>query len=131
MATVQTLTEPPELEPLLAADRPVWLFKHSLSCGVSARACRRFEAFAAGRPESAGRFYKVEVQRSRELSRAIAERTGVGHQSPQALLLSGGEVVWHDSHWRISEEALAEAEARAGSVAANAAAEAAPAEAGR
>lgn len=114
MATIRTLSQPPELEPALAASRPVWLFKHSLTCGASARAWRRFEAFAAGRPEGAALFFKVEVQRAPELSRAIAERTGVRHQSPQVLLLSGGEVVWHESHWRIDDRVLAEAEAANG-----------------
>lgn len=126
MATIRTLTHPPELAPLLSADRPVWLFKHSLTCGVSARAWRELESFAAGRPESAGLFVKVEVQRSRELSNAIAERTGVRHQSPQVLLLRGGRVLWHESHWRITASALAEAEAVAGETAA-----AIPAEASR
>lgn len=121
MATIRTITQPPELPPLLSADRPVWLFKHSLTCGVSARAWREFEGFAGGRPESAGMFAKVEVQRARELSSSIAERTGVRHQSPQVLLLRDGEVVWHESHWRITAAALAEAEAAVASEAAPAA----------
>lgn len=111
MATIRTLTDPAQLDALLAAGRPVWLFKHSLTCGVSARAWRQFEAFAAGRPEAGALFAKVEIQRARELSRAIAERTGVRHQSPQVLLLAGGAVAWHESHGRISERALAGAEA--------------------
>lgn len=128
MATIRTITQPPELAPLLSADRPVWLFKHSLTCGVSARAWRELESFAGGRPESAGLFVKIEVQRARELSSLIAQRTGVRHQSPQVLLLRGGRVVWHESHWRISVSALAEAEAEA---AAGEAAAAAPAGASR
>lgn len=111
MATVRTLTEPGELDALLASGRPVWLFKHSLTCGISARAWRQFEAFAAGRPEAGAFFAKIEVQRARELSREVARRTGVRHQSPQVLLLSGGAVAWHESHWRISARALASAEA--------------------
>jgi bacillithiol system protein YtxJ len=112
MATIRTLTDRAQLDALLAAGRPVWLFKHSLTCGVSARAWRQFEAFAIGRPEAGALFAKVEIQRARELSRAIAERSGVRHQSPQVLLLSGGAAVWHESHWRISQRALAEAETK-------------------
>jgi monothiol bacilliredoxin len=33
----------------------------------------------------------------------------VRHESPQALLLAGGEVVWHASHGSIRAEALASA----------------------
>jgi bacillithiol system protein YtxJ len=33
----------------------------------------------------------------------------VRHESPQALVLRGGEVVWHDSHYGIQVEALNQA----------------------
>lgn len=121
MATIRKLTDPAELEPLLAAPGRVWLFKHSLTCGTSARAWRQFQSFAAARADGdGGEFAMVEIQRAREVSRAIAERTGVRHESPQALLVRGGEVVWHDSHWRIDEAALAAAEATAAGVGAGA-----------
>lgn len=115
MATIRKLTDPAEVEPLLAAPGRLWLFKHSLTCGTSARAWRRFQSFAGARADGGGaEFAMVEIQRARDVSRAIAERTRVRHESPQALLLDGGEVLWHDSHWRIDEAALAAAEAAAG-----------------
>lgn len=108
MAEIRTLTETGQVDELLAAsgERPVWLFKHSLICGVSARAWREFQEFAASRPDGES-FFLVEIQRSRDLSKAIAERTGVRHQSPQAMLLRDGEVVWHASHRKIRRDALA------------------------
>jgi bacillithiol system protein YtxJ len=53
--------------------------------------------------------WKVLVIEDRQLSAKIASETGVRHQSPQALLFHRGEVVWHDSHWSIDENALEEA----------------------
>lgn len=114
MAEIRTLTAADELEPLLAASRahPVWVFKHSLTCGTSSRALEQYRRFAAGRPDDGSvDLTLVEVQPSRPLSRALAERTGVCHQSPQALLLRDGAVVWSASHWSIEADALAAAEA--------------------
>jgi bacillithiol system protein YtxJ len=48
----------------------------------------------------------VEVPRQRELSDAVAERTGLRHQSPQLLVIRDGEVIWHASHWGIERPRL-------------------------
>ncbi len=112
MAEVRTLRRVAELDELLEAsvERPVWLFKHSLTCGVSSGALAEYESFVGARPENdPGVFALVEIQRSRDVSAAVAEKTGVRHQSPQVLLLRDGRAVWNTSHWRIREEALAEA----------------------
>lgn len=86
-------------------DRPFWLFKHSLVCSISSDAWHRFERFA-GELDDPGSVGVVEIQNAREISRAIAERTGVRHESPQALLIQDGRPVWHASHWDITEAEL-------------------------
>lgn len=48
----------------------------------------------------------VRVIEERPVSLALAERVGVQHQSPQALLIKNGKVIWHDSHGRITAAAL-------------------------
>lgn len=85
-------------------DHPVLLFKHSNTCPVSARAHAQYRAFVEEHGPDAA---MIVVQEARPLSEAVAERTGVRHESPQALLLSGGEAVWHASHGAITAEALA------------------------
>lgn len=99
-----------DIEPWIqkSFETPVFLFKHSLICPVSSAAFEAYERFVTARPSSAG-YALVEIQRARDVSNAIAERTGVRHESPQALLVRGGEVVWHASHWTIREAALAAA----------------------
>ena len=82
---------------------PVWLFKHSLTCPISATALREFQEFARG---AAGSCAVIEVQTARDVSTELARRTGVRHESPQALLLRDGAVVWHASHWHIRADSL-------------------------
>jgi bacillithiol system protein YtxJ len=78
---------------------PAIVFKHSNSCGISARAhvqMSRLE-FPVG---------LVIVQAARALSDEIAVRTGVEHETPQVFILSDGEVLWTASHGQITAEAV-------------------------
>ena len=101
-----------EIEPLIdeSRERPVLFFKHSLTCPISSAALREYQSFLESRPEADDTVYTlIEIQNAREVSSSIAERTGVRHESPQALLLRDGEVAWHASHWKIKAQALADA----------------------
>ena len=83
------------------------LFKHSRTCPVSFAAQVEVQRFAARNPEYP--VYTVVVQASRELSREVAEWTGVRHESPQVIVLRRGAVVAADSHEGVTEEFLASA----------------------
>ena len=48
----------------------------------------------------------ITVQTHRELSTAVAKRLGVRHETPQALLIREGRVVWSASHFRVTGGAL-------------------------
>ncbi|MGH1362851.1 MAG: bacillithiol system redox-active protein YtxJ [Calditrichia bacterium] len=91
--------------------KPVFLFKHSTRCGVSAAAWQEFDAFmseiAAG--DNSVDFSRVLVVEDRPTSLKIAETTKVPHQSPQVMLIRKGNVVWHTSHWAITKSKLHEA----------------------
>ncbi|MCA0171549.1 bacillithiol system redox-active protein YtxJ [Bacillus sp. RAR_GA_16] len=82
------------------------LFKNSTTCPISAQAFEEFEKFS---DDVSREVYYLNVQESRPLSTEIAETYGVKHQSPQALVFNGEEVVWNDSHWRITYTSLTEA----------------------
>ena len=92
------------LEELFARshEEPVLLFKHSTACPISARAYKQMEGVKT--PVSI-----VVVQESRDVSRAVAERTGVRHETPQALVLRNGRAVWNASHFDISSDAVEQA----------------------
>lgn len=83
------------------------LFKHSFRCPISVRAFEEYRAWHAAHPDAATGWIDVVAQRPWSL--AVAERTGVGHESPQALLVERGAVAWHASHGAITREALARA----------------------
>ena len=72
---------------------PVVIFKHSATCPFSARAQEQ----VANAKHDVNVYVHV-VQYGKELSEAIAERTGVEHASPQAIVLDKGQAVW--SGWR-------------------------------
>jgi len=84
------------------------VFKHSNTCPISARAWQRFQEFTAHAPKNLA-LRMITVQESRAVSNEFAARTGVHHESPQAVLLVGGNAVWDDSHGRITAETLTEA----------------------
>jgi len=96
-----------ELEVLLAesTDRPLLLFKHSLSCGTSYEALDELIEHL-NEDRLPARYAMITVQTHRELSTAVAKRLGVRHETPQALLIRDGRVVWSASHFRVTGGAL-------------------------
>lgn len=81
---------------------PVVVFKHSTTCPISSAAYNEMSRFD-------GEVALVEVQSDRNLSKEIALRTGVAHESPQVLVLLKGKVVWNASHWKVKADAVREA----------------------
>lgn len=99
-----------EIDSVLAqsSSRPVLIFKHSSTCGVSARAHEEIEALIAGPPLPAD-VYLVDVWAGRSVSNAIAARLRIRHESPQVLLVHHGLVHWSASHFRVTARALRDA----------------------
>ena len=98
------ITETDELERLLARshDAPVVLFKHSTTCPISSAAYKQMS-------QVENEVSMVVVQRARNVSSEIAERTGIRHESPQAIVLRNGEAVWTASHFDITAGAVEKA----------------------
>jgi len=91
----------------LLSSQSLLLFKHSPTCPVSAQAFYEYRAFLEEHPGVASLWLDVIEQRPDSL--AIAESTGVAHESPQALWIEDGDVAWHASHGAITRASLAEA----------------------
>jgi bacillithiol system protein YtxJ len=115
-AALQQLTSPDQIDALLeeSASRPVLLFKHSVSCGTSAYALDELQELLERDHVADVRYAVVVVQSDRATSNAIATRLGVRHETPQALLLRDGRVVWSASHHRLTADTLAKAVATHG-----------------
>ena len=84
------------LENLLtdSTKKPVIVFKHSNACSISARAYREMEKVDG--------VNIVEVQSARDVSRELASRTGVRHETPQVIILRDGKAVWNASHFDVT-----------------------------
>ncbi|MFQ5350770.1 MAG: bacillithiol system redox-active protein YtxJ [Thermoanaerobaculia bacterium] len=112
MSDLTKLSSLEELDDWMGRSRrqPVWVFKHSLTCPISAVALEEFREFVIDGGDVTGHAL-IEVQTARELSDELARRTGVRHESPQALLLRNDQAVWHASHSRIKADSLRRASA--------------------
>jgi bacillithiol system protein YtxJ len=99
-----------QLERALAgsAERPLLLFKHSYTCGISAEALDELRGMLATAPTAAD-YAIVTVQTHRDVSDAVTRELGVRHETPQALLVRDGRVVWSASHFRVTGLAVAAA----------------------
>lgn len=77
------------------------VYKHSTTCGVSARAAKEVEALQTDIP-----IYWVNVREQRELSNWIAETLHVTHESPQLILLAAGAAARVWNHFQINREVV-------------------------
>jgi bacillithiol system protein YtxJ len=103
---VRPLRDATELDEVLRAPLVV-LYKHSSRCGISTMALLEVRHFAATHPDVP--VYQIDVVAQRPLSKAIADRLGVKHASPQAILVVNGEAAWSATHFGVSADALQEA----------------------
>jgi bacillithiol system protein YtxJ len=87
-------------------ERPVLLFKHSRYCGVSCEALDELQSHIEARAGSDVAYKMITVQTHRPVSDAAALRFGLRHETPQAILLRDGKVVWNASHFRITANQL-------------------------
>ena len=76
---------------------PVVLFKHSVTCPISTGVYTEVS-------EVESDVNLVIVQKARDISNAIANKTGIRHESPQAIVLKNGKPVYHASHYDITAE---------------------------
>jgi len=98
------LSNEDQLEELLDASKqkPVLLFKHSNSCGISAMVLKRFENKLQDKNDQYD-YYFLDLLRYRNISNLIAKKFQIMHQSPQLILIKNGKVVDHSSHYGIME----------------------------
>ena len=82
------------------------VYKHSPICptsGIAYEEMRSLRLLHGDVP-----VYLVDVVHSRPLSRYIAERVGIVHASPQAIILRAGVAAWHGSHFDLRAEVMAQ-----------------------
>ena len=97
------LTTIEELEQTLKLPIAV-IYKHSSRCPLSRSARSEMGRFELDMPDLP--VFIVDVIRNAALSSAVEQRTGVKHESPQAILLRDGVVKWHASHYDVTRASL-------------------------
>ncbi len=75
--------------------QPVVLFKHSLTCPISAGVYREVSDVDSD-------VYLIVVQYARGVSNQLAEKTGIRHESPQAIVLKDERAIYHASHYDVT-----------------------------
>ncbi|TNE75483.1 MAG: bacillithiol system redox-active protein YtxJ [Bacteroidetes bacterium] len=78
-------------------EKPVFLFKHSTRCSISAMAKNNLERNWSSGDELCNAYY-LDLLQHRDVSNKIEEITGITHQSPQAIVLKGSEIIYDESH---------------------------------
>jgi bacillithiol system protein YtxJ len=78
------------------------VFKYSMTCPISANARREMESFVERRPDAP--VFNLDV----EASDYVVEATGIGHESPQVIVLRGGKPEWHAAHFDVTASAVEE-----------------------
>ena len=82
--------------------KPVVIFKHSNACGISSAAYREMEKLE-------DQVNLLEVQSARDVSRELAARTGIRHETPQVIVFKDGKAVWNASHFDVKAGAVRKA----------------------
>ena len=92
-----------ELDALIekSNEQAVVFFKHSVTCPISSGVYQEIANADAD-------INLIVVQNARSVSTAIAEKTGVRHESPQALIIKNGEVVYHAAHYDVTAREVEE-----------------------
>ena len=107
MSALDPLSHLDDLDAAIAEsrERPVLLFKHSRTCGVSCEALDQLQVHVE-RSATRAAYKLITVQSHRRVSDAAANRFGIRHETPQAILLRDGVPVWTASHFRITARQL-------------------------
>lgn len=86
--------------------KPQIIFKHSVTCGISAFAKEKLTN-GYDLLEGKADFYYLDLLSYRPVSNLIAQVTGVTHQSPQIIVLKDKTAVYQVSHHAIEAGKIA------------------------
>ena len=88
-----------------SASRPQLIFKHSTRCSISQAAKFRLEADL----QALNALYDIhflDLLTYRDISKLVAERFDVVHESPQVIVVQNGKASYDATHYDIEAEEL-------------------------
>lgn len=86
-------------------EKPIAIFKHSTTCGISRMVWNQFQKQYNISNEQMDLYY-LDLLAHRGISNAIASRFEVTHQSPQLIVIKEGKAVYNASHESIDASKL-------------------------
>lgn len=86
-------------------EKPVAIFKHSTTCGISRMAWNLFQKNYTV-PSDKMALYYLDLLAYRSISNEVALRFGVIHQSPQLIVIKDGKAIHTSSHESIDASEL-------------------------
>ena len=86
----------------------VLIFKHSITCGISATALNRIERNWQQTDSSVIKPYYLDLLNHRAVSNAIENHYKIEHQSPQVLVIKNGKCIYTTTHNAIRYDDLLE-----------------------
>ncbi len=103
----KVLKDEGQIEEIIAdsVDKPVVIFKHSISCGLSSMVKFQLETSCVFDKLDFD-FYYLDLITNRPISNKVANQFGIRHQSPQILIIRNGKVVFDMSHHQIQGSTL-------------------------
>jgi bacillithiol system protein YtxJ len=101
------LTEENQIAEIIALSNsiPVYIFKHSTTCGISAQTKENVE-ISFKNTDKPFLFYYLDLLKYRSVSNEVASKLNVHHQSPQLILVHDGQVTFTTSHHKIKANIL-------------------------
>ena len=102
-----SLERPDQLETIQNGKGYHVIFKHNTTCPISKGVKAGLEAELTAL-KGAQAIYYLDLLAHRDISNAIAEQYGIAHQSPQVLLIHGGECVYTQWGYDIRAAEIAE-----------------------
>jgi bacillithiol system protein YtxJ len=91
------ITSSQDADKVFASKELIAIFKHSTRCAISSMAKNRLDGSWDKEMDSVPIYY-LDLIKYKDLSKLIAEKTGVEHESPQLILIKNGEVLYSASH---------------------------------
>ncbi|MGC4039577.1 MAG: bacillithiol system redox-active protein YtxJ [Flavobacterium sp.] len=86
-------------------EKPVAIFKHSTTCGISRMAWNLFSK-DFNIPNEKMELHYLDLLAHRSVSNEVASRFGVTHQSPQVIVIKDGKAIYSESHESIDAHQL-------------------------
>ncbi|GLU53792.1 bacillithiol system redox-active protein YtxJ [Dyadobacter frigoris] len=91
-----TLTSEKEVQELSNSGELSLIYKHSPRCMTSLMAFRNMKSGSEN--DYTIPFYMVDVIQNRDISRLVAEKFNIRHESPQVLIIKDGKCIFDTSH---------------------------------